>query len=161
MLIIDSTKIEYIVFDYEEVISLETNVWNILLLLLQSLNYLKNMSIITQREDSDHDIKYSLDSISMIITAIANLYANPTYSIVVSKSLDLFENNLTGSNRSFGSMEYNRPSRNKFIYLLEELKNIEYKYSARDYCITKSISKLASVILADPYPSKNLIAIIS
>lgn len=97
----------------------------------------------------------------MIITAIASLYSNPTYTHVVSKSLDLFENNLIGSNRSFGSMEYNRPSHNKFIYLLEELKNIEYKYSSKDYCITKSISKLASVILADPYPSKNLVEIIS
>jgi hypothetical protein len=148
-------------FNYEEVVSLEANVWHILVLLLESLNHLKNMSIIAQREDSEMDVINSLESIGMIITAIANLYMDPTYTHVVAKCLDSFENNLTSANNRFGNMEYKRTSHNKFIYLLEELKNIEYKYSSKDYFITKAISKLASVILADPYPSKNLIPIIS
>lgn len=159
LLTINPTKIEDINIGRTEASTLEKNLEEFISFLLQSLEQLK-IILISLREESDIAIKKTLDTMGMILSAIGGLYSQPSYRKVVTERIGQFEKNINDFERPYSSIysTYGTSGHNKLNHMLKELNNVEY--SVGEYPITKAVSKLGSIIMADPYPSQSLMSIL-
>ena len=160
VLIINPSRVEDLNTELGPVI-FERNLGSTVTLLLNSLSQIKNLEQ-TLRGEREHKIESTLRSISMIISAIASLYSQPSYRLIISQCLSLFEKSLIDTEKPYGSTYsmHTTSSHNRLIYLLKELNSLEWSYLKGHSLVTIAISKLGPCIMSDPHPPSNILQLL-
>jgi hypothetical protein len=153
LLMLDPTKIEDISVSYSGASIVDKNLEQIVCLFLMSLEQLKVIMLALKEED-DFVILNSLEAMGSIISAISNLYNQPSYRKVIVSMISEFDKPYSNVYPGYGSS-----GRNKLSHILKELNNMEF--SIGEYPITKAATQLACMIMNDTYPPMYLLSLVN